>query len=445
ALTAVNRRSSKATEDTPRGLRMLMDIHLDIATLVETSDEYEHDRQLCPDFDEYTEGLSEQQMEELAAVRPLERIYQARKIFRKLMPALERKIVTKVAPDPSLSEKDLEALAQARAMELITLYKVANKAGNNAKSRNVGTATAILAQCLNVDRDCPEIRAVDHSPSTQDKEGRTVCGYAPTLRKKSRHNRGLQHDICGGLLTSIKDDWAVESVRSKIRAFGDKSSSNKNDDSEMPSPDDDEADNKQSDDDDFHFRLFYELCRGDSSNPLKGFLMNRYLVLVRNMPHIYKAIFTGPSLADVENMDPLDCKSNGHGSMATILRMNNQVTPRSIAYVAVLAHFSLTNAVQWKDTYNNVSYIGLYNYIVNFFECPRPDTPHGQHRRKLLAWWTKCVSISSVCSLSDYPLPTGKFFTNAAASSTSHTGGSSCGKPNAGRSIAKMRQCVPEL
>ncbi|KAJ6626164.1 hypothetical protein B0H10DRAFT_2211356 [Mycena sp. CBHHK59/15] len=124
----------------------------------------------------------------------------------------------------------------------------------------------------------------------------------------------------------------------------------------------------------YYARLFYEGFEGNPGDVEAGFLKSRYLVKG------YKACFTAPSSVDKdddENTPPSKKVRGGRTirkAVADILRMSGKVTPRSIGYVAILEHFSLTNASQWTPVYYGLSYPQMYNFIVDFFEAPKAGT-----------------------------------------------------------------------
>lgn len=95
-------------------------------------------------------------------------------------------------------------------------------------------------------------------------------------------------------------------------------------------------------------------------------------------------------------------------NVATILGMEGRVTPRSIAYAAVLVRplilsiytlpsshhcftqlaFNLTDAAHWMEVYNHFDYRALYALIVDFFEAP--SGPISKKRSdNLLKWWSR--------------------------------------------------------
>ncbi|KAG9217530.1 hypothetical protein CCMSSC00406_0008457 [Pleurotus cornucopiae] len=67
------------------------------------------------------------------------------------------------------------------------------------------------------------------------------------------------------------------------------------------------------------------------------------------------------------------------------------VTPRAIAYIAVLIHFSLTDAENWCIDYNGFNYLGFYNAIVDYFEIVQPGTDEDEHTQTILAWYDRQV------------------------------------------------------
>ncbi|KAL1749846.1 hypothetical protein FB107DRAFT_280241 [Schizophyllum commune] len=81
--------------------------------------------------------------------------------------------------------------------------------------------------------------------------------------------------------------------------------------------------------------------------------------------------------------------------IATLLHMNGEITPRAIAYAAVLLHFNLTNASQWAEERFGVSYPALYNFIIDYFEGFDPSTEEGQLAKvqcdALLHWYNERV------------------------------------------------------
>ncbi|KAF5374162.1 hypothetical protein D9615_008830 [Tricholomella constricta] len=262
--------------------------------------------------------------------RNRDRTFEAYKQLVLMIPAFER----------NLLNTDGAALASYFAM--------LTRGANDARSDDISTMKKALANWLN------------KRPSTK-----------PPLNPEDRINRGLQHDTTGGLLCPIEFDWDNIEIRAKLRACEegfDMSSS-------------------------YFIRCFYKGGKGDAQNVEEGFLRGFLLVKA------YSLVFTSPSSAnrviddaDNENTAPSGSTSSPKATKYSVAqKLNlNTVTPRSIAYVAVLLHFSLTDAPHWKSTFNNLSYELMYNFIIDFFE----DTsgPQAEDRIKsLFKWWNKQI------------------------------------------------------
>ncbi|KAJ6544747.1 hypothetical protein B0H10DRAFT_2082222 [Mycena sp. CBHHK59/15] len=116
-------------------------------------------------------------------------------------------------------------------------------------------------------------------------------------------------------------------------------------------------------------------------------------------------IFTAPSSADAEedeNTPPAKKPSRTTKpvckTVADIVGMNGKVSPRSLAYVVVLVYLSLTTATQWTTEYYGVSMVQLYDFIVDFFEGPKPGSAAKARADALLAWWNKKIFPSHAAS-----------------------------------------------
>jgi hypothetical protein len=87
--------------------------------------------------------------------------------------------------------------------------------------------------------------------------------------------------------------------------------------------------------------------------------------------------------------------------------MNQEVTPRSIAYAAVQVsldgwisvenpnskqlvqlHFALQTAGQWCRFYDDFDYEEFYNFVVDYFEADASPEAR-KAARELLDWWNK--------------------------------------------------------
>ncbi|KIM41094.1 hypothetical protein M413DRAFT_445819 [Hebeloma cylindrosporum] len=199
--------------------------------------------------------------------------------------------------------------------------------------------------------------------------------YKPSvpLKPAFRDGRGIQHDVCGELLCPIKFDWRDPEVRANVRS------------------------NKEG----FTIRNKYFITclyvkgRADPNDPDLFFLRSRLLL------QAYCSIFTSPSSAEGFEEETEDgparkkqrssrqrkaTKSN----VASLLNMDGKVTPRSIAYVAVLLVFNLTNAASWTETHNGFNFMAFYNFIIDYFEVTC-DEYEKENVEQLLAWWNRQV------------------------------------------------------
>ena len=138
-------------------------------------------------------------------------------------------------------------------------------------------------------------------------------------------------------------------------------------------------------------------------------------------------IFTSPSSArgdlDAEDIAPVPVPQgkrrrnpSKRPPVAAQLKMDGQVTARSIAYAAVQVrlpcviipglrfypklHFALNDATHWMSHYNGFNYEEFYEFIIDFLE--EDVTPEGKAAsNELLGWWNRCVPISNICSAID--------------------------------------------
>ncbi|PPQ81607.1 hypothetical protein CVT26_013569 [Gymnopilus dilepis] len=314
-----------------RGIRRLVTITLDLEILVMSRDkhvEYVKDPSLLGD--EFDRLNAEERIEK---IRGWERDAQAIKQLNRFIPNFT-KVITEKSPE-----------------ELETFYKQLHTGATNARSDDLNRIKELVARWLN---------QRDPAPS-------------PLLDEDDHDNRGIAHNVTGRLLCPIEFDWDDPEVRAKIRAL------------------DDDYDWCSS----FHARAFYAKHKGDDQRLEDGFLMSSLLVKV------FRAIFTSPSSAadvidDTESDDDADPetvrprkkartsrnrkKKPTQRTVASILKMDGKVTPRAIAYAAVMT------GERWDPTYGGFDYVGLYNYIVDFFEDLH-DPLTKKRARELLLWW----------------------------------------------------------
>ncbi|TFK59951.1 hypothetical protein BDN72DRAFT_780022, partial [Pluteus cervinus] len=208
----------------------------------------------------------------------------------------------------------------------------------------------------------------------------------PLLSPDHRRNRGIEHPVCGRLLCPAHHDWDDPIVRARVQLQ--------------------EEGYRLSES--FFVACFYKEYECDKNDVEKGFLQSSLLVFG------FRDIFTGPKSVDAPVVDEIDAPVEGahkrsrRGGVAGLLKMD-EVTPRSIAYVACLLHFNLTNASEWSEEYYGVNYHAMYDFIVDYFEDPGSEEAK-THVNNLLRWWNRyvhchCPLLQSTNFVSQTDLP----------------------------------------
>ncbi|KAL5532869.1 hypothetical protein ACEPAF_4643 [Sanghuangporus sanghuang] len=122
--------------------------------------------------------------------------------------------------------------------------------------------------------------------------------------------------------------------------------------------------------------LMYEGGQYSSVEPLRGFLKGQHLVKG------YKAVFTCPSSADIE--DPSLARSTKRGNAA--LNDMKRVTPSSIAYITIQVYFALSSRTVFSVTCAP-EILEMYQSIMSFFNS---DVPYIQrYAQELIEWWNE--------------------------------------------------------
>ncbi|KAJ7265816.1 hypothetical protein C8J57DRAFT_1718354 [Mycena rebaudengoi] len=291
---------------------------------------------------------------------------------------------------PNLTKR----LQDSDAEDLIHFYGAIQKGANGACSDDVRRVSICMGNWLNEDRDLPALESfhlgIDagssinkprlYQPETCFQMSTTLHRFKMTKDTQSVRGRLYSSleiaaiEVSSMILQAaycLRLSTAGIEIREELRSL---------------SPDPNAAVLNSS----FYCRLFYADFDGAPDAIETGFLQSRYLV------KLYKAVFTAPSSAEQdENTHPAKKAKTSQKptrrSVADILNMNGKVTGRSLAYVAVLEHFSLTNATSWVDQYYGISYPQMYNFIVDFFETPYASTAAKQRADKLLEWWNKQI------------------------------------------------------
>jgi hypothetical protein len=95
--------------------------------------------------------------------------------------------------------------------QLLTHRKI-QKGANDARSDDLRRVTWGIGTWIDQDRDKPDIKVFDHTPSVtvineETGEREVLKKTAPRLDASDRTTRGLEHDITGALLSSTSEDW----------------------------------------------------------------------------------------------------------------------------------------------------------------------------------------------------------------------------------------------
>ncbi|KAJ7865161.1 hypothetical protein B0H14DRAFT_3443125 [Mycena olivaceomarginata] len=178
------------------------------------------------------------------------------------------------------------------------------------------------------------------------------------IHPSSRSGRGIQDDLCGGFICAYEHDWDDEDVRERLRS------------SEL------------SIGESFYIPLFYKDYKINPDDLEDGLFMSPVL-----LKGYMTTFISSDTIEEDENIAPQKRLKSSSRRTGT----NKNVTGRSIAYIAVIIYFVLTDAPSWRDQYYNVSLPQMYNFIVDFFESPREGTQARKRVNKLLAWWNKKI------------------------------------------------------
>ncbi|KAJ7441992.1 hypothetical protein FB451DRAFT_1414350 [Mycena latifolia] len=352
------KRDEPATSTTSRGrgIRKIAALFGDIATILADTHAYERNPYEEDDDspNKLDKDLTDEQLKWLDD--NAERNYEAYVVIERLL--------------PNLSAQACKLSIEA-CHDWFTLIQ---KGANNARSDDLRRVTRLLGEWINEDIKKPELAVFDHTPSTTVTDEDT--------------GETIEHDLCGALLMTIDMDWknpkrvvclcfdpvADSSLLFRVRE-------------KFRSPNRIVAS--------FFLRIFYNKFQGDPKHVEVGFLKSRYLV------KSYMAIFTAPSSADdydEENTPPTKRQKNpdrvepsGRPPVAEILGMGGKATGRSIAYTCAHLFLALTTAVKWSPQYYGVSVPQMYDFIVDFFEAPKPETQARERADALLTWWNTQV------------------------------------------------------
>ncbi|KAJ2925902.1 hypothetical protein H1R20_g11201, partial [Candolleomyces eurysporus] len=293
-----------------RGFRKIVDLWSDAFILIGLADQHKHEMRTEEDIDpEIDENDKEEK--ELRRLAKLERLhaYQAVKIFSTFVPNFA------------------EAINNPKPEEVKHFLAQIQHSGNDARGDDIHEMKAGAADWINRWNPPPDVQ----------------------LDPNDRAGRGLQHDLCGRLLSSIEHNWDDAEVRAKIRNF-------------EPG---------------FGLgplaRALYAGYTGSTARVEAGYLRSMMLVKA------YQYIFTSPASARTVN------------DVASTLKVNNQVTPRAIAYAAIQLLFALSSAPHWTDEHEGLDFRNVYYHIVDFFENVEDDPESKKMAQDLLKWWNRQI------------------------------------------------------
>ncbi|KAF9496257.1 hypothetical protein BDN71DRAFT_1505953 [Pleurotus eryngii] len=131
--------------------------------------------------------------------------------------------------------------------------------------------------------------------------------------------------------------------------------------------------------------------RGDPEHLEEGFLRNGLLVKVYLYIFFSRSSSAQLSISDIEN-DENFATRRSKAKKATKKSVGQQlgltsVTPRTIAYAAVLLHLSLSPAKFWDLEFNDSSYESFYNNIIDYLEDPGDDEEAVAEVKTVIDWW----------------------------------------------------------
>ncbi|KAF9492667.1 hypothetical protein BDN71DRAFT_1433033 [Pleurotus eryngii] len=293
----------------------------------------EHDRRKLPGA-ESTQVLQTDNMEECTMKRGRDRDFEAFKQICCVVPGFVVQIT-------NVRKETLD--------DMLTYFRQLEAGSKSARGDDLSGLRKMVGHKLNADQASPRTH------------------YFPP---EERTGRGLQNDITGCLLCPIEFDWNSASIKAFLRKH-DNPSYNINSS--------------------YFIRFLYQGQEGDPEDIEKGFLYSEWIV--QGLRHV----FTSPSsvfqsTTERENEPPAKKarKKPTKQTVAQLMGMKH-VTPRSVAYIAVLIHFSLTDAENWCINYNGFNYLGFYNAIVDYFETATPDTDEYENMQDILAWYDRQV------------------------------------------------------
>ncbi|THV00286.1 hypothetical protein K435DRAFT_461970 [Dendrothele bispora CBS 962.96] len=248
--------------------------------------------------------------------------------------------------------------SDVEAAELTKYYSELDLGANGARVNDVNNIRGKVAEWLNCRRVPPR----------------------PPLKGNTRVGRGFRNPATGRLLCPIDLDWDNAQTRADIQQR--------------------KVSIKRSQ---FFFciRGLYLNEVGDPNDMEKGFLKGDLLVKT------FRAIFTAGSPndeigGDLDEERPTKRRKSTCKNNAQLINMT-AVTPRAIAYAAVMLRFALSEVEKWGMDHS-FNYEAFWNAIVDYFEEVEPGSDEEDQIRKLLDWWNQKIFPGDNVSTSSKPL-----------------------------------------
>ncbi|KAI9566154.1 hypothetical protein HD554DRAFT_2315774 [Boletus coccyginus] len=190
----------------------------------------------------------------------------------------------------------------------------------------------------------------------------------PRLHPRDKAGQGFHNYVTGHLLCPVEYDWDNAEVRKMIQQW----------DRDVPITA-------------YSWPCFLFPTGGyDPADANKGLFRGELLVKA------YKLVFMGPSSVESTEDVPSEIAGNKRQRVDASTRRHNaqlagmkQVTPRSIAYIAVQLRFALSSCGTWRLDDDLFSLAVFYNMIIKWFEMMYQDDK--ELVDNLIWWWNKEV------------------------------------------------------
>ncbi|KDN35425.1 hypothetical protein RSAG8_11602, partial [Rhizoctonia solani AG-8 WAC10335] len=186
--------------------------------------------------------------------------------------------------------------------------------------------------------------------------------WVPSLKDEPKEMRGLSHPECAFFLSPITVDWDDEEQKRQFREFSNPPMVA----SHWP-------------------RLLYPNGQGNCNKPPEGLLQGELLVKAA------KVILESPSsVLPTINTRPGAVRRGRKGVGAKY--QLTHITPRFLAYVAVVTRFAVSAEEAFSDDGGIFNYVDFYEQVCEYFEAPRFQA----QAQVLIAWWNRKLFPNSI-------------------------------------------------